>query len=132
MGRSIFILLTMTILLSFIGILNATYIDESIINNESFNARMTTIFEVDPVIGNITYAFVEQGWTIKVKGALDGHIDGDTLIATSTTPFKYAGITHHIVVNIDAVKVDDAYKGTKTLSLDGTFSRTMPFEALLE
>jgi hypothetical protein len=103
-------------------------------NGQTFEGGTTITFTISPdnkVSGDVAFKFIEQGWTIKVKGTVTGFLTPDTgklIIKSNDASVKYAGKQHKLTMNIEAQYNGSGFVGTKELSIAGA-TGTLGFTA---
>lgn len=99
-----------------------------------FEGGTTTNFVISPdnqVTGTVDFKFIEQGWTITIKGTVTGFLTPDTgklIIHSDDAYLKYAGKQYPIVMEVEAQYNGTSFDGTKDLTMAGT-SGTLGFHA---
>ncbi|NLV27429.1 MAG: hypothetical protein GXY48_09740 [Methanomicrobiales archaeon] len=80
-----------------------------------------TIAPDNSVSGTVAYKFIEQGWTIKVKGTVHGQVspNGNLNLISNDANVKYAGSNYPITMNVNAQYTGDQFEGTKVISAAG-------------
>jgi len=80
-----------------------------------------TVSPDNSVTGTVAYKFIEQGWTIKVKGTVSGEVtpDGSLTLTSQDASVKYAGNTYPISMNVNAQYNGNGFEGTKVISAAG-------------
>lgn len=80
-----------------------------------------TVSHDNSVSGTVAYKFIEQGWTIKVKGTVSGEVspDGTLTLTSDDAMVKYAGQTYPISMNVNAQYTGDQFEGTKVITAAG-------------
>ena len=80
-----------------------------------------TVSPDNSVTGTVAYKFIEQGWTIKVKGTVSGMVspDGSLTLSSHDASVKYAGSTYPISMDVNAQYNGNGFEGTKVISAAG-------------
>lgn len=116
-----------------------TYLEnsmEKIITTDGtvFEGGTTTNFVIstdNQVTGTVDFKFIEQGWTITIKGTVTGFLTpatGKLVIHSNDAYLKYAGKQYPIVMEVEAQYNGTSFDGTKDLTMAGT-SGTLGFHA---
>lgn len=80
-----------------------------------------TVSPDNSVSGTVAYKFIEQGWTIKVKGTVSGQVNdnGGLTLSSNDASVKYAGQTYPISMTVNAQYNGNEFEGTKVISAAG-------------
>ncbi|WP_146199661.1 hypothetical protein ACKUB1_18460 [Methanospirillum stamsii] len=80
-----------------------------------------TVAPDNSVSGKVAYKFIEQGWTIKVKGTVSGQVNdnGGLTLSSNDASVKYAGQTYPISMTVNAQYNGNEFEGTKVISAAG-------------
>lgn len=90
-----------------------------------------TITADNKVTGTVDFKFIEQGWTVKIKGTVTGTLTpstGKLEIHSNDATFKYAGKQYPIILNVKAQYNGSGFDGTKDIAMAGT-TGTLGFHA---
>ncbi|HWQ64258.1 MAG TPA: hypothetical protein VN429_07560 [Methanospirillum sp.] len=90
-----------------------------------------TITADNKVTGTVDFKFIEQGWTVKIKGTVTGTLTpstGKLEIHSNDATFKYAGKQYPITMDVKAQYNGSGFDGTKDLVMAGT-KGTLGFHA---
>lgn len=80
-----------------------------------------TVAPDNSVTGKVAYKFIEQGWTIKIKGTVHGMVtpDGNMKLTSNDANVQYAGNNYPITMNVNARYNGEGFTGTKVINAAG-------------
>lgn len=80
-----------------------------------------TVAPDNTVSGKVAYKFIEQGWTVKVKGTVSGQVteNGGLTLTSNDASVQYAGQTYPISMTVDAQYNGNQFEGKKVITAAG-------------